>query len=57
VQNCPTGIVLLRIWQCSSAYLHGGFPFATDAYLFNRTSGDETKLNAGSLLLDNKNFF
>jgi len=56
-KNCPTGMATLRIWQCSSAHLHRGFPFATVAYLFNRTSEDETRLNAGSLRLENRNFF
>jgi hypothetical protein len=57
VQNCPTGMATLRIWQGSSAHLHRGLPFATIAYLFNRTSGDEMRLNAESLLLENKNFY
>jgi len=47
----------LRIWQGSSAHLHRGFPFATVAYLFSIISGDETRLNAGSLRLENRNFF
>jgi hypothetical protein len=51
VQSWPTGMVILRIWQCSSAHLHRGFPFAIIAYVFNRTSEDGTRLNAGSLLL------
>ena len=49
-------MVILRIWQCSSAHLHRGFPFATVVYLFNRTSGNETRLNARSLRLENRNF-
>ena len=57
VQSCSTGRVILRIWQCSSAHLHQGFLFATIAYLFNRTSGNGTRLSAGSVLLkSNKPF-